>query len=102
MMKIYAGNLSYTMEEEELREAFEAFGEVSDAAVIRDRDTGRHRGFGFVTMPDEAAAQSAIETLHDQMVMGRKIVVNEAKPKPAGAGARGGGGRGGYRRNEDW
>ena len=99
-MKIYAGNLSYTMEEEELREEFGRFGEVSDAAVIRDRDTGRHRGFGFVTMPDDSAAQSAIQALHDQMVGGRRIVVNEAKPKPAGAGNRGG--RGGYRRNEDW
>ncbi len=96
-MKIYAGNLSYNMEENELREQFEHFGEVSDAAVIRDRDTGRHRGFGFVTMPDDAAAQSAINALHDQEVGGRRLVVNEAKPKPAGAGSRGG-----YRRNEDW
>jgi RNA recognition motif-containing protein len=100
-MKIYAGNLSYTMEENELREEFERFGEVSDAAVIRDRDTGRHRGFGFVTMPDDAAAQSAISALHDREVGGRRLVVNEAKPKPAGAGGRGSS-RGGYRRNEDW
>lgn len=100
-MKIYAGNLSYSMEENELREAFENYGEVTDAAVIRDRDTGRHRGFGFVTMPDDSAAQAAIDALNDQDVGGRRLVVNEAKPKPAGAGNRGGG-RGGYRRNEDW
>ena len=100
-MKIYAGNLSYSMEENELREAFENYGEVTDAAVIRDRDTGRHRGFGFVTMPDDAAAQAAIDALNDQDVGGRRLVDNEAKPKPAGAGNRGGG-RGGYRRNEEW
>lgn len=101
-MKIYAGNLSYQMEEEELRETFERFGEVTDAAVIRDRETGRHRGFGFVTMADDTAAKSAIESLHDSMIGGRRIVVNEAKPKPAGAGGRGGNGRGGGYRRDDW
>ncbi|MBI3930353.1 MAG: RNA-binding protein [Armatimonadetes bacterium] len=88
-MNIYVGNLPYNMEEQDLQEAFEAFGDVVSATIIRDRDTGRHRGFGFVEMSDEESGESAITGLDGTEIMGRRIVVNKAKPK-----ARGGAGRG--------
>ncbi len=91
-MNLFVGNLSYQTTEVELREAFEAFGAVSSATVITDRETGRSRGFGFVEMGD-AEARAAIEALHDTDMNGRPLNVNEAKPREAG---RGGGGRGRY------
>jgi RNA recognition motif-containing protein len=80
-MNIYVGNLAYGVTDDELREAFAAYGEVSRASVIMDRETGRSKGFGFVEMPDNAAAESAIKALNDQPIGGRPIRVNEARPR---------------------
>ncbi len=80
-MNIYVGNLSYRMGDGELREVFEAYGEVSSARVISDRETGRSKGFGFVEMPDDNAANEAIEALNGKEVEGRSIRVNEARPR---------------------
>ncbi len=80
-MNIYVGNLAYTVTEDELREAFAAFGEVSRANVIMDRDTGRSKGFGFVEMPDDSQAEAAIAGLNEQSLGGRAIRVNEARPR---------------------
>ena len=93
-MNIYVGNLSYEATDEDLREAFEAFGEVSSVRVIRDRDSGRSRGFGFVEMPTQAEAQAAIEGLNGKDLKGRDLNINEARPRPEGRGGpgrRGGG-----------
>ena len=80
-MNIYVGNLAYAVTDDDLREAFAAFGEVSRANVIMDRDTGRSKGFGFVEMPDNAQAEAAINGLNDKPLSGRAIRVNEAKPR---------------------
>jgi RNA recognition motif-containing protein len=80
-MNIYVSNLSFKVENEDLREYFEEYGEVSSARIITDRETGRSRGFGFVEMPDEAAAQKAIAELDGASVDGRNISVTVAKPK---------------------
>lgn len=88
MMNIYCGNLSYQLTDDELREAFAPFGEVASAKVIMDRDTGRSKGFGFVEMPDRAAAESAIEQLNGQDLKGRALRVNEARPRADTGGAR--------------
>ena len=80
-MNIYVGNLSWNTNDDELRGAFEAFGEVSSAKVIMDRETGRSRGFGFVEMADRDEGQNAIDSLNGQELDGRKLVVNEARPK---------------------
>ncbi len=93
MMKIYVGNLNFRTTEDSLREAFMAYGEVQEVAVVTDRDTGRPRGFAFVTMPDDAQARAAIEALNGNEFEGRNLNVNEARPKAPGGG---GGGRGGY------
>ncbi|MCO6438279.1 MAG: RNA-binding protein [Phycisphaerae bacterium] len=97
---IYVGNLSYGVTDEELRQMFTEFGEVSSANVVMDRETGRSRGFGFVEMPDDGAAQEAINALNGQEQGGRTLTVNEARPRQsAGRGGGyggGGGGRGGY------
>ncbi|MCF7853840.1 MAG: RNA-binding protein [Candidatus Pacebacteria bacterium] len=90
-MNIYAGNLSYDTNDDSLRAAFEAFGNVQSASVINDRDTGRSKGFGFVEMADEAQAKAAIDGLNSTELDGRNITVNEARPRTE----RGGGGRGG-------
>lgn len=101
-MNIYVSNLSFNVQDEDLREFFTPYGEVSSAKVISDRETGRSRGFGFVEMSDDAAAKKAIAELNEASVDGRTIKVTEAKPKedrPArtggGGGFRGGNG-GGY------
>ena len=105
-MNIYVANLPYSTSDDQLRETFEAHGEVSSATVIKDRETGRSRGFGFVEMPDDAQAKAAIEALHDSDMGGRPLTVNEARPRGerpprrdggGGGGYRGGGGGGGYR-----
>lgn len=96
MTNIYVGNLSYDATEEDLREAFEEFGKVSSVAIIKDRDTGRPRGFAFVEMPDGQEAKAAIETLNLKEIVGRSITVNEARPR-AERPKRGGGGGGGRR-----
>lgn len=80
-MNLYVGNLSYDLSEAQLREAFEDFGEVSSVRLITDRETGRPRGFGFVEMPDQSSALNAIDSLNGQELAGRRLVVNEARPK---------------------
>jgi RNA recognition motif-containing protein len=104
-MNIYVSNLSFNVQDEDLREFFAEYGEVSSAKVITDKFTGKSRGFGFVEMPDTEAAQKAIAELDNGVVEGRTIRVMEAKPKeekPArsgGGGFRGGNGGGGYNKN---
>ena len=89
--KLYVGNLTWTISDEALHEAFGRFGEVVEAKVIRDRDTGRSRGFGFVTFADADVAQSAISAMDNSELDGRTIRVNLARDK----GPQPGGGRGG-------
>jgi len=81
MTNIYVGNLSYQASESDLRSAFEKFGSVENASVIADRESGRSRGFGFVEMSDDLAAQTAIETLNGTSLSGRDISVNVARPR---------------------
>ena len=80
-MNIYVGNLSYSLSESELREAFGGFGEVSSVKVLMDRETGRSRGFGFVEMPNQSEAEAAIAQLNGKELGGRALRVNEARPK---------------------
>ena len=80
-MNIYVGNLSYETSEDDLRSAFEAYGEVDSSKIITDRDTGRSKGFGFVEMPDQGNGESAIEGLNSQDLNGRALRVNEARPR---------------------
>jgi cold-inducible RNA-binding protein len=97
VMNIYVGNLSYDTQNDDLKTAFEQFGQVDDARVVEDRETGRSRGFGFVEMADESAARKAIEEMNGVDLQGRTITVNEARPREdRGGGGRGGGGRGRY------
>jgi RNA recognition motif-containing protein len=96
-MNIYVANLPYSASDDQLREAFEAHGEVSSATVIKDRETGRSRGFGFVEMPDDSQAKAAIEAMHDSEMAGRPLTVNEARPRGERPPRRDGGGGGGYR-----
>jgi len=96
---IYVGNLSFRATEDEIRQAFARFGEVSKVSIIVDRETGRSRGFAFVEMPSGDEAKAAVEALNQQEVAGRRISCNEARPReerPAGGGGYGGGGGGGY------
>jgi cold-inducible RNA-binding protein len=95
-MKLYVGNLSFSTTEEALQAEFAAFGQVEEVAVISDRDTGRPRGFAFVSMANENEARTAIESLNGTDLDGRTITVNEAKPK-SNVGSGSGGGRGGPR-----
>ena len=81
-MNIYIGNLSYDVIENELKQAFEAFGEVVSANIITDRNTGRSKGFGFVEMSDDEEAKTAIDGMGGKELKGREIKVNEAKPRP--------------------
>ena len=80
-MNIYIGNLDYGVSEEDLREAFGEFGEVSSANIISDKFTGRSKGFGFVEMPNDAEANQAIDALNDTDLNGRSIKVNQARPR---------------------
>ena len=99
MTNIYVGNLSYKATEEDLRDAFEQYGDVTAVNIIQDRETGRSRGFAFVEMSDGSQAKEAIEKLNLADIAGRKVTVNEARPKTerrgGGGGGRGGGGGGG-------
>jgi len=95
-MNIYVGNLSHEVTEEDLRQAFEAFGQVTSVNIIKDKYSGEPRGFGFVEMPTKAEAQSAITGLNEKELKGRTLNVNEARPRSEGR--RGGGRRGGGRR----
>ncbi|MBN1974619.1 MAG: hypothetical protein JW787_13345 [Sedimentisphaerales bacterium] len=97
-MNIYVGNLSRETTDEDLRQAFEAFGQVATINIIKDRFSGESRGFGFVEMPAKAEAEAAIEGMNGQDLKGNTVSVNEAKPredKPRGGGGGGRGGRGG-------
>lgn len=99
-MRLYVGNLSFSTTEETLQSEFGAHGQVEEVAVITDRDTGRPRGFAFVTMSNDAEARAAIEGLNGTEIDGRTITVNEARPKANAGGGRGGprgGGGGGGR-----
>jgi cold-inducible RNA-binding protein len=101
--RLYVGNLSFNTSDDELRNAFAGAGEVSEARVITDRETGRSRGFGFVTMRDEAAAKAAISQLDGSSLDNRSLKVREAEERPSGGGggggrSGGGGGGGGYSR----
>ena len=97
--KLYVGNLSYETTNANLEELFSPFGSVRSAQVIEDRDTGRSKGFGFVEMSDDNAARAAIQALNDKEHDGRRLAVNEAKPREErSGGGGGGGGRGGYGR----
>lgn len=80
-MNIYVGNLSYSMSEDELRQAFSAHGEVSSVKILMDRETGRSRGFGFVEMPNHGEAEAAIAQLNGKDVGGRPLRINEARPR---------------------
>ena len=110
-MKVYVGNLSFTVDDEKLREIFAKFGDVEEATIIKDKYSGRSKGFGFVTFTDDAAAKKAIAELNDKEVEGRALKVNEARPmedrpprrefgnrsggsRDGGRGFGGGGGRG--------
>ena len=95
--RLYVGNLSYEVDNSSLEALFAPYGEVRSADVIQDRDTGRSKGFGFVEMADDNAAQEAIRGLNESQQNGRPLTVNEAKPKAERSGGGGGygGGRGG-------
>ena len=98
-MNIYVGNLSSTTTEDELRSAFEAFGQVTSASIIKDKFSGESRGFGFVEMPSKDEAQEALNKMNGQDLNGRSVRVSEASPRterrPGGGGGGGRGGRGG-------
>jgi len=96
--RLYVGNLPYSVRDNDLQDAFAAFGSVTSARVMMERDTGRSKGFGFVEMADDAQAQAAIAGMHGQELGGRAVVVNEARPAEPRAPREGGfgGGRGGF------
>ena len=110
-MNIYVGNLSWSMTDDDLMNLFTQYGSVTSAKILKDKMNGRSKGFGFVEMPDDEAAKTAIANLHETEVQGRKLIVNESQPRPQGEGGGGfkkrsgggyggnrggGGGRGGY------
>jgi RNA recognition motif-containing protein len=107
-MNIYVGNLSWQMTDEDLRTLFEQYGSVTSAKIVKDKVSGRSKGFGFVEMPEDSEAQNALSSLYESEVLGRKIIVNEAQPKPQNGGGGGGfkkrsfgggsGGGGGYKK----
>jgi RNA recognition motif-containing protein len=97
-MNIYVGNILRSLTEAELKLAFEAFGTVQSAAIIKDKLTGDSRGFGFVEMPNREEAQKAIAGLNGHDLKGRALTVNEAKPRTDGPSRGGFGGGGGGRR----
>lgn len=104
-MNIYVGNLSFDTTEEDLRKAFTAFGEVTSVNLIKDKYSGKSRGFAFVEMASNEAGQAAIQGLHESDLQGRKLNVNVAKPRTEGGGGRDSGGRGrkeGYGSGRRW
>lgn len=84
-MNLYVGNLSYRLSEDQLRDAFAEFGQVTSCTLIKDRATGQSKGFGFVEMPDREEAERAISQLNGRDLMGRKLNVNEARPREEGS-----------------
>lgn len=102
-MKIYIGNMSFDTTEDTIRQAFEAYGEITSINLISDRDSGRPKGFGFVEMANDEQAKAAIAGLNGTDMGGRTVNVNEARPRPEGGNR--GGSRGGYRggnRGRSW
>lgn len=103
-MNIYVANIAYSAQDQDLRELFEPFGEVTSAKIIMDKATNRSRGFGFVEMADDDSGRAAIEGTNGVAFHGRELVVNEARPRTEGSGDRGGfrgGNSGGYRGGND-
>jgi RNA recognition motif-containing protein len=96
--KIYVGNISFQTTDDDLNKIFSEIGKVESAQIIKDRDTGRSKGFGFVEMSDDAAAAKAIEQLNGKEMNGRALTVNEARPKEGRDSGPRGRGRGGYGR----
>ena len=99
-MNIYVGNLSWSMTDDDLSNLFSQYGTVSSAKILKEKNTGRSKGFGFVEMEDDEAAKTAIATLNESEVQGRKLIVNESQPRPEGGGGgykKSGGGYGGGR-----
>ena len=96
-MNIYVGNLSWSMTDEDLNTLFSEYGTVTSAKILKEKNTGRSKGFGFVEMEDDEAAKTAIATLNESEIQGRKLIVNESQPRPEGGGYKksGGGGYGG-------
>lgn len=92
-MNIYVGNLSFEVTDEDLQQAFSAFGQIATVSVVKDKFTGQSRGFGFVEMPNSAEAQAAIAGLNGKEIKGRALNVNEARPRTEGGRGGGGGGR---------
>jgi RNA recognition motif-containing protein len=104
-MNIYVSNLSFNVQDEDLREFFTPYGDVTSAKIINDRESGKSRGFGFVEMSDDAASKKAIAELNDATIEGRTIKVMEAKPKedrPARNSGFGGGNTGGYNNSNSY
>jgi RNA recognition motif-containing protein len=107
-MNIYVGNLSWSMTDADLEGLFTPYGGVTSAKILKDKMSGRSKGFGFVEMADDESAKAAIAALNETDIQGRKIIVNESQPRPEGSGFKksggfggggnrsGGGGRGGY------
>lgn len=91
-MNLYVGNLPYRVTEDHLQQAFEQYGTVSSCTIVKDKMTGQSKGFGFLEMPDSTEAEAAIGGWNGRDLMGRRLNVNEARPRPAHAGA------GGFRR----
>ncbi len=102
MTSIYVGNLAHQATEDELQQAFGEFGTVSTVNIIKDRETGRSRGFAFVEMPDNGEATEAIKQMNLKEISGRAITVNEARPKTDRPRRGGGGGGGGGGRSRSW
>ena len=96
-MNIYVGNLSWSMTDDDLSTLFSQYGTVTSAKILKEKNTGRSKGFGFVEMEDDEAAKTAIATLNESEIQGRKLIVNESQPRPEGGGYKksGGGGYGG-------
>ena len=92
-MNIYVGNLPFTASEDEIRQAFAAYGTVSSVAIIKDRETGQSRGFAFVEMPNNEEGTAAINNMNGKPLKGRALKVNEARPREESFGGGGGGGR---------
>ena len=96
-MKIYVGNLSYDVADSDLEQAFGEFGQVTSVNILKDRQTGESKGFGFVEMAEVSEGQTAIKEMNGKELMGRELKVDQAKEKPARPGGRGGSGGGGRR-----
>lgn len=100
--RLYVGNLSFNANQDSVRQAFSAFGEVTDVHVVSDRETGQSRGFGFVTLGTAEAAQKAMREMNGALLDGRALKVNEAEERQNNRGGGGGGGGGGGRGGNRW